>query len=107
MTLTTDHALKSIEKAVPATVSLVDKVNSDSTLTREESPNFKGWYLANTLDSICRANTDPFMPIFARSIGASASQIGFLSGIYTLINISQLFWARLSTKMKKNRLFIV
>lgn len=34
------------------------------------------------------------------------SQIGFIIGIYSLINISQIIWAQLSLKFQRNRLFI-
>ncbi|MFX0065681.1 MAG: MFS transporter [Candidatus Hermodarchaeota archaeon] len=79
-----------------------------STLTKDFSaPNFMGWYLANTLDNVSKASIDMFMPIFARVIGASAVEIGLLSGLYTLINISQLIWAQLSSKLGQSRIFVV
>ncbi|MFX1534288.1 MAG: MFS transporter [Promethearchaeota archaeon] len=71
------------------------------------APKFKGWYLANTLDNISKASIDMFMPMFARVIGASAIEIGLLSGLYTLINISQLIWAKLSSKLGQSRIFVV
>ncbi|MFX0092613.1 MAG: MFS transporter [Candidatus Hodarchaeota archaeon] len=70
------------------------------------TPRFKGWYLANTLDNISKASIDMFMPMFARAIGASAVEIGLLSGLYTLINISQLLWAKLSSKLGQSRIFV-
>ncbi|MFX0211315.1 MAG: hypothetical protein ACFFDT_35365 [Candidatus Hodarchaeota archaeon] len=73
----------------------------------EPKPKFKGWYSAYFLNSYGNANVDSFIPIFARYLGATASQVGLLSGLYTLVNLFQLLWANLFTIMKKNRIFII
>ncbi len=106
MTITSNKDPKSIEAGVsnPADITNAQKLVVD--VEKRQAPYYKGWYIANSLDSIGRANTDPFIPIFASSIGATAGQIGLLSGVYSLVNISQLLWAQISTKMKKNRIFV-
>ncbi|MFX0064076.1 MAG: MFS transporter [Candidatus Hermodarchaeota archaeon] len=79
----------------------------DQDLSLEtKSPNYKGWYLSQSLTSASKSTIDPFLPIFARSIGATVSQIGLLFSLFGLINISQVIWARLSTKLQKFRVFI-
>ncbi|MFX1250563.1 MAG: MFS transporter [Promethearchaeota archaeon] len=91
-----------------ATNTSFNALPTTSTLPKNSSaPKFKGWYLANSLDNVSKASVDLFMPMFARVIGASSVEIGLLSGLYTLINISQLIWAQLSSKLGQSRIFVV
>ncbi|MFX1251194.1 MAG: MFS transporter [Promethearchaeota archaeon] len=62
--------------------------------------------MSQSLTSASKSTIDPFLPIFARSIGATVSQVGLLFSLFGLINISQVIWARLSTKLQKFRIFI-
>ncbi|MFW9995736.1 MAG: MFS transporter [Candidatus Odinarchaeota archaeon] len=90
-----NHSIDSKKESIP-----------DLTPATPKSPKFKGWYLAYALDSLSKANVDAFMPIFARILGANASTIGFMSGLYSIVNVSQLFFAELSSKIGKSRVFV-
>ncbi|MFX0212131.1 MAG: MFS transporter [Candidatus Hodarchaeota archaeon] len=107
MTITSNKDPNFIEMDVSNPTNRINAQKLTDGAEKHQSPYYKGWYIANSLDSISRANTDPFLPIFASSIGATAGQIGLLSGLYSLVNISQLLWAQISTKMKRNRIFVV
>ncbi|MFX1535034.1 MAG: MFS transporter [Promethearchaeota archaeon] len=62
--------------------------------------------MSQSLTSASKSTIDPFLPIFARSMGATVSQVGLLFSLFGLINVSQVIWARLSTKLQKFRIFI-
>ncbi|MFW9928377.1 MAG: MFS transporter [Candidatus Thorarchaeota archaeon] len=73
---------------------------------KSKKPNFKGWYLSTGLTQTSNAMIDPFFPLFAKSIGASNAQIGLLSGLMSLISISQILWTKLSQKVQKSSIFV-
>ncbi len=70
-------------------------------------PNFKGWAFANFLESTSRGGVDHFMPIFARMLGANSSLIGIMSGLFSLVNIFQLFWINISLKLRRSKFFVL
>ncbi|MFX0114818.1 MAG: MFS transporter, partial [Candidatus Hodarchaeota archaeon] len=70
---------------------------------KPREPSYNGWYAAQFLNSASASTIDPFLPIFARKIGATSIEIGILSGIFSLINISQIIWAKVAAK-GENRL---
>ncbi|MFX0122566.1 MAG: MFS transporter [Candidatus Hodarchaeota archaeon] len=70
-------------------------------------PNFTGWSVANFLESTSRGSVDHFMPIFARLLGANSSQIGLMTGLFSLVSIFQLFWTNISLKLQKSRFFVI
>lgn len=82
-----------------------DKIN-DEIIKESKGVNFTGWYTATLLTQSGGAVSEPYLPLFAQSIGATNSQIGLLTGLYSLVNISQLVWAQLSVKFGHNKLFV-
>lgn len=96
------------------TTNLTTKENSmaDQTLADEngykpqKKANFTSWQASNALTQSSLAVVEPYVPIFARSIGASAGEVGLIAGLFSLVNMSQLIWARLSTRFGKSRIFV-
>lgn len=68
--------------------------------------NLNGWYSSTLITQSGSAIIEPYFPLFAQSLGASNSEIGILTGLYALINISQLIWAQLALKLGNNKLFV-
>lgn len=66
------------------------------------SPRYSGWYVATTLQQSSNTFVEPFFPLFARSLGASAGEIGLITGIFSLINISQILWAKIVDRLGKS-----
>jgi MFS family permease len=73
------------------------------------SSNLKSGFLFTS--SGTRAFSDallsPFIPIYGRSLGANAIQIGFIVSITSLLSITQLFWAFLAQRFKITRTLAV
>ena len=69
---------------------------------QKNSPNFNGWYTSTTLNQTSNTFVEPFFPLFARSLGASAGEIGLLAGIFSLISLSQLLWAKIINRINKS-----
>ena len=68
-------------------------------LEGKDSHNFNGWYSSTTLNQSSSAIMDPYVPIFSKNIvGANSFEIGIITGIISLTNIFQMFWAKLSEK---------
>lgn len=72
----------------------------------DKNANFIGWYTATSISQSSGAVVEPYLPLFAQSLGANNSQIGFLAGLFSLINISQIIWAQLSVKFGNNKFFV-
>ncbi|MFX0015646.1 MAG: MFS transporter [Promethearchaeota archaeon] len=87
--------------------SQINDLTNRFTTENQSKYNFTGWALANFLESTSRGGVDHFMPIFARLIGATSSQIGFMSGLFSLVSIFQLFWINLSLKIRKSKFFVL
>lgn len=75
-------------------------------LRKEKKANFSGWYTATSVTQSTSSIAEPYLPLFAQSLGASNSEIGLLAGLFSLINISQIVWAQLSLKFGNNKLFV-
>ena len=53
------------------------------------------------------STVDQFKPLYAHFLGATNAEIGLLYGLYALINVSQLLWARFSNAIGKTRIFVI
>lgn len=71
-----------------------------------KTANFAGWYTSTAFSNSSGAIAEPYLPIFAQSLGASNGEIGLLAGLFSLINISQLIWAQLAIKYGNNKYFV-
>ncbi|WP_455463320.1 MFS transporter [Candidatus Hodarchaeum mangrovi] len=81
--------------------------HTTETVNKPRKVNFNGWYLSNAIDSASKASVDQFLPIFATQLGASTSIVGWLSGLYSLVNIFQIVWASISVRVKRTSIFVV
>ena len=92
---------------------IISKADTNNILFDEPStrtpddPNYKGWLFANMLINTSGSTVDQFMPLYANFLGATNAEIGLLTGLYALINVSQLLWAKLSNAIGKTRIFVV
>ncbi|MHA2370076.1 MAG: MFS transporter [Candidatus Hodarchaeales archaeon] len=59
--------------------------------------------MSQFLNSSSNSTVDPFLPIFARNLGATPVDVGLLAGIFSLVSISQLLWARFAERAQKHR----
>lgn len=75
-------------------------------LNESNAVNFNGWYSSTLITQSGTSIIEPYIPLFAQSIGASNSQIGLLTGLFALINITQLIWAQLAIKIGNNKFFV-
>ncbi|MFW9777226.1 MAG: MFS transporter [Candidatus Heimdallarchaeota archaeon] len=66
-----------------------------------------GLFLANFVESVGRGGVDQFMPIYARVIGGSISEIGLMTGLFSLASLFQFFWAYLSQRLRRLKIFVV
>ncbi|MFX0065687.1 MAG: MFS transporter, partial [Candidatus Hermodarchaeota archaeon] len=69
-----------------------------------KTPYYKLWYSAQFLQSASNSTVEPFLPIFARILGATPIEVGLLSGLFSLINISQILWAKVATRIGRFKL---
>ncbi len=83
------------------------KIKSESNQSSNQSPNFTGWSIYHFLSTNYTSSIEGFFPIFISSMGANLTQIGFLVGIVSLVNISQLFWAQIAALLHNSRIFVV
>ncbi|MFX1534258.1 MAG: MFS transporter [Promethearchaeota archaeon] len=67
-------------------------------------PDYKLWYSSQFLKNAGNATVEPFLPIFAQTIGATPIEVGLLAGLFSLINISQIIWVRVATRIRKFKL---
>ncbi|MFX0066306.1 MAG: MFS transporter, partial [Candidatus Hermodarchaeota archaeon] len=67
-------------------------------------PDYKLWYSSHFLKNAGNATVEPFLPIFAQTIGATPIEVGLLAGLFSLINISQIIWVRVATRIRKFKL---
>ncbi len=88
-------------------MSEIKTFNVEKDFEKHIPVRLRSWYLANALDSASKAGVDQFLPIFAINLGASTSQIGLLSGLFSLVNVFQIIWANLSLKIHKTKIFVV
>ena len=84
-----------------------DVSSKDYLIHTSKEPNYKGWLLANMLINTSGSTVDQFMPLYANFLGATNTEIGLLTGLYALINVSQLIWAKLSTALARMRIFVI
>ncbi|MFW9914263.1 MAG: MFS transporter [Candidatus Thorarchaeota archaeon] len=70
---------------------------------RAQRANYNRWGLSQFLNSSSTSTVDPFLPIFARSLGATPVDVGILAGIFSLVSISQLLWASFAERAQKHR----
>ncbi len=83
----------------------INRTNNSNEKHQQEQ-HFAGWGLANFLESTSRGGVDHFMPIFAQNLGANSSQIGLMSGLFSLVSIFQLLWANISMKIQKPKILV-
>ena len=69
-------------------------------------PKYSGWLLSNAVINNATATIEQFIPLYAEILGANSSQIGLITGIYSLINLSQIFWSKISQSLGKTRIFV-
>ena len=84
----------------------VKEIDGKVKVDEARNVNFNGWYLATIVSSSGGAVSEPYLPVFAQLLGASDTTIGLLTGLYSLVNITQLIWARLALKVGNNKLFV-
>lgn len=70
-------------------MSSSDTINNlmESSIKEERFPklHFAGWNLANFCENTSRGGVDQFMPIFGSLLSGSATEIGVMNGVYSLI----------------------
>lgn len=76
---------------------------------QEEKPKWtKSYYLSSLASSISSGMLTPFISIYALKLGANLLQIGFLLSLPSLAStIVQLFWANITTRVGKRKMFVI
>ncbi|MGB9714400.1 MAG: MFS transporter [Candidatus Bathyarchaeales archaeon] len=70
--------------------------------------NLKYLYTRSVVNSLGSGMVNPFMGAYAVELGASSSEMGwFQSSINLSTNVMQIFWGRLSDKLKRRIPFII
>ena len=92
----------------PKESGIKDTLPSEIYVKPASKPNYDGWFLSNAIFNTSTSTIEQFIPLYAETIvGASLSQIGIITGIYAILNVTQLFWARISLYIGKQRIFVV
>ncbi|MEM3609187.1 MAG: MFS transporter, partial [Candidatus Bathyarchaeia archaeon] len=74
----------------------------------EIEENLKYLYTRSVVNSLGSGMVNPFMGAYAVELGASSSEMGwFQSSINLSTNVMQIFWGRLSDKLKRRSPFII
>lgn len=76
---------------------------------QEEKPKWtKSYYLSSLASSVSSGMLAPFIPIYALKLGANILQIGLLLSLPSLAStLVQIFWASITTRVGKRKIFII
>lgn len=65
------------------------------------------WFSSTTTKATAESMVSPFIPLYATHLGANSTLIGLLVSISSLLNIVQIFWAKIAEKYHKIRIIAI
>ncbi len=76
---------------------------------KNKASNIKpfSWFSSTATKATAESMISPFIPLYATYLGANSTLIGFLVSISSLLNIVQIFWAKIAEKYHKIRIIAI
>jgi MFS family permease len=83
-------------------------VQDEAEQGKKMDEKLKSLYARSVVNSLGSGMVNPFMGAYAVELGASSSEMGwFQSSVNLSTNVMQIFWGRLSDKLKRRNPFII